>query len=75
MNFSSTDSSVTTWYNTILNSSIDYDSNNTSKLTNNLPEHIILDKNNNEFTLFFDMIGQHFDVLYTHIKAYQGIKN
>ena len=65
----STDSSVTTWYNTILNSSIDYDSNNTSKLTNNLPEHIILDKNNNEFTLFFDMIGQHFDVLYTHIKG------
>ena len=27
----STDSSVTTWYNTILNSSIDYDSNNTKK--------------------------------------------
>ena len=46
-----------------------------SKLTNNLPEHIILDKNNNEFTLFFDMIGQHFDVLYTHIKGLSRNKN
>jgi len=57
------------WYSHIISSSRYYDNNNTSRLSYNLPEYIKLDDKNDEFILFFDMIGQHFDTLYTHIKG------
>ena len=66
---SSTDSSVTNWYAGILSSAVEYDNYNTSRLTYNLPKHITNDENNSEFILFFDMVGQHFDILWTHIKG------
>jgi len=63
----STDSSVTTWYNTTILSAKSYDETNTSRLVSNLPSHIQNDQEGQSFTLFFDMIGQHFDILWTHI--------
>lgn len=65
---SSTESGYTSWYNGIIASADEYDYNNTSRLTYNLPQHIIDDKNNAEYVLFFDMIGQHFDTLYLYNK-------
>jgi len=65
----SSDISVTDWYSNIISSSRHYDYNNSSRLSNNLPDYILLDDKNSEFTLFFDMIGQHFDTIHTHIKG------
>jgi hypothetical protein len=66
---SSDDSSTISWFAGILNSAQSFDYNNTSRLSFNLPKHIKDDENNSDFILFSDMIGQHFDVIYTHIKA------
>jgi hypothetical protein len=63
---SSTEGGYSSWYGGIIESAQEYDYNNTSRLTYNLPQHIIDDKNNAEFVLFFDMIGQHFDTLYLY---------
>tara|TARA_A200000159_G_scaffold164791_1_gene196288 strand:+ start:9449 stop:15214 length:5766 start_codon:yes stop_codon:yes gene_type:complete len=65
----SEDSSTISWFNGILNSARNYDKYNTSRLSFNLPKHIRDDENNSDFILFSDMVGQHFDVIYTHIKA------
>jgi hypothetical protein len=65
----STDSDVTSWYTHIVSSSKHYDYYNPSRLSYNLPEYIKEDDKNDEFTLFFDMIGQHFDIIHTHIKG------
>lgn len=65
----STDLSVTSWYNGLLSSAQTYDINNKSRFVNNLPEHIQNDNNSSEFILFFDMVGQHFDNIWSHINA------
>jgi len=57
------------WYDTTYTSAAQYDLNNPSRFVNNLPQHIQDDQNGSDFVLFFDMIGQHFDVIYSHIKA------
>jgi hypothetical protein len=62
-------SSALDWYNGAIDSAETYDELNTSRLTYNLPQHIKDDSNNSDFILFFDMVGQHFDVLWTHIKG------
>tara|TARA_R110002153_G_scaffold209910_2_gene362523 strand:- start:4188 stop:9476 length:5289 start_codon:yes stop_codon:yes gene_type:complete len=66
---SSDDSTVADWYGGIIASAKEYDYSNSDRFVNNLPEHITSDTENQSFTLFFDMVGQHFDVLYTHIKG------
>ena len=66
---SSDDSSTISWFAGILDSAKSFDNDNTSRLSFNLPKHIKDNENNSDFILFSDMIGQHFDVIYTHIKA------
>ena len=65
----STDSSTLNWFNSISYYASEYDEYNTSRLTYNLPKSIVNDSNNSDFILFFDMVGQHFDILWTHIKG------
>lgn len=62
------------WYDTIITSAEDYDYNNTSNLVNNLPQHIQDDDAGQEFILFFNMIGQHFDILWSYAKGLQQSK-
>jgi transposase len=69
---SSTDSSAVSWYNSSINYAANYDKNNVNYLVNNLPEYIREDYDNEEYMLFLDMIGQHFDVIWTYIN---GISN
>ena len=40
-----------------------------TKKKNNMPEFITDDYENNEFILFLDMIGNHFDIIHTYIKG------
>lgn len=70
----SDDSSVTTWYNTSINSAKNFDLTNKDALTNNIPAHFVKDANNDEYILFFNMIGQHFDVLWSYIKGVANSK-
>ena len=70
----STDLVVLNWYDTITTSAEDYDYYNTSNLVNNLPQHIQDDDAGQEFILFFNMIGQHFDILWSYAKGLQQSK-
>ena len=62
------DTAAVNWYNSIYTDAALYDRNSTERLVNNLPSHIQEDDKGQEFILFFDMIGQHFDILYHYIK-------
>ena len=70
----STGSDGTTWYSNIYSSASIYDYNNKSSFVNNLPQHIQDNDEGQDFILFFNMIGQHFDILWTHIKGFQESK-
>ena len=63
-----TGSEAINWYNTIYATASAYDRDNPQRLVNNLPAHIQDDAKGQEFILFFDMVGQHFDILYHYIK-------
>jgi hypothetical protein len=60
---------VINWYAGILQSAEDYDYNNKNLLVNNIPSHITSDTGNDEFVLFLNMIGQHFDTLWAHTRG------
>ena len=57
------------WYNTLLVSSSAYDRNNVDYLPNNVPQYIKNDDEQTDFIMFLDMIGHHFDILWSYVKA------
>ena len=57
------------WYNTLLVSSSDYDRNNTDYLANNIPAYVKNDEEQTDFIMFLDMLGHHFDILWSYIRA------
>ena len=63
-----TSSLGTSWYNGWSASASFFDTENNNSLVNTIPEHIRLDPNNSEYELFVNMIGHHFDILYSHIE-------
>ena len=63
-----TSSLAEAWYTGWHASASFYDSENNKSLTRSIPEHIRLDSNNSEYELFVNMIGHHYDILYTHIE-------
>ena len=58
-----------TWYNETISSASLYDQLNDNKLTRSVPEFILLDENSDQLKLFVNMLGQHYDILYTYISA------
>lgn len=62
-----TSSIALNWYNGFIESASLYDESNESALVKTIPEHIRLDANNDQYTLFVNMIGQHFDILWTYV--------
>jgi len=46
-----------------------YDKFNRDSLVNNTPEHIVLDRGNDDYLIFLSMIGHYFDNLYLYIRA------
>ncbi len=76
---SSSNSSFTNWYGSVVSttgqiySASLYDRNNPNRLVNLLPNHIREDSNNSQFLDFMDMVGQHFDELWTYTKAVADI--
>src|SRR6056300_191148 len=71
----STDSSAIAWYNAAVNDAATFDRNNVDYLNNNLPEFIREDYQNEDFMLFMDMLGHHFDVIWAYINGLNNLRN
>jgi hypothetical protein len=71
--YSVTSSAFITWYDSSIAKARLYDRNNRNRLVNLLPEHINTDKENIEFLHFMDMMGHHYDIIWTHIKALSDV--
>ena len=56
------------WLTENLTSGSDYDRENVNNLVYTIPEFIREDSNNSNYELFVEMVGQHFDTIWTCIK-------
>ena len=59
----------TLYYGGLLLSASLYDDENQNSLINSIPNYLAEDPDNDGYKLFLSMIGQHFDILYSYIKA------
>jgi hypothetical protein len=57
----------TTWYESLVEFAEQYDLYNLHALSKNIPMHIRYNSNNENMTLFTNMLGHHYDILYTYI--------
>tara|TARA_Y100000593_G_scaffold94762_1_gene195798 strand:- start:1941 stop:6176 length:4236 start_codon:yes stop_codon:yes gene_type:complete len=64
-----------TWYENQKARAQAYDRLNDNSLKRTLPTYLKQDAENDEFLLFTDMVGQHFDVLFTYIKHLTDTNN
>jgi hypothetical protein len=62
-------STLHNWFLGTYESASVFDDNNLSSLRNNIPLFINDNPENDEFLLFLDMIGNHFDIIHTYIKG------
>ena len=74
INYLSTTNEAKLWYNIIVASAEYYDRYNSNYLVNNIPLYIQEDYDNNDFIVFLDMIGQHFDIIWTYINSLRDSK-
>jgi len=65
--YSITSSQFTSWYENLFNSASKYDSLNINSLAYTIPEYIRSDANSQSAVTFVNMLGHHFDILYTYI--------
>ena len=63
----STSSIALSWYNGTYATASLYDIENESALVKTIPEHIRRDENNSQYELFVNMIGHHYDIIYSYI--------
>ena len=57
------------WYDGVYATASLYDTESETALVKTIPEHIRIDANNDQYELFVNMVGHHFDILYTYIDA------
>ena len=69
-----TDNDVVAWYESLVDLSYEYDKLNPNLLSNNIPEFIKEDYTNEDFIVFLNMIGQHFDILWAYINSIKNTK-
>ena len=72
--FHTTSSLALDWYETTKSTTLTYDVSNPNYLNNNLPTHITENSENTDFLLFMDMVGQHFDIIWSYIKSAGKLK-
>ena len=63
----STSSYGKAWLDGFISSGSLYDLENEDSLINSIPESIQRDENNDQYVLFVNMIGHHYDILYSYI--------
>jgi hypothetical protein len=64
----SSDASVTTWYEGLLSTALNYDQNNQDYLINTIPSYLRDDPQNEPYKVFIDMIGQYYDNIWVYYK-------
>ena len=69
-----TDASVTAWFDNLLSESQFYDKYNPNYLVSNIPKFISEDYENADFLTFLNMIGQHFDIIWSYINGLARVK-
>jgi hypothetical protein len=62
------------WYESALSVASEFDKYNPNYIVNNIPEFIYTNSENNDFVVFLDMIGQHFDAIWVYINALSKFK-
>ena len=67
--YSVSSSNFTTWFDGQVASASNYDNLNTNRLVSLLPSHVSYDTENAPFITFMDMMGHHYDIIWTHIKS------
>jgi hypothetical protein len=55
------------WYKTTIDSASIYDAANNNILLNAIPEFVRFDENNDNLIAFTNMLGHHYDILYTYV--------
>jgi len=73
--YSVTSSNFENWYNGIYESASVYDTRNNNRIIRNVPEFMLLDENNEHLSSFVNMLGQHYDILYTYINEMTKINS
>lgn len=73
VNHTISSSIVTNWYTSSLYSASIYDKDNVNRLYWSIPEHIYMEPGNSDFVTLVDMLGQHYDVIYSYVKAHTQI--
>jgi hypothetical protein len=68
VNYSVNSSEATAWLNNQLESASFYDDENKDALVNTIPSYLREDSNNDQYMLFTQMIGQHFDNIWVYLK-------
>jgi len=63
------------WYRSTKALASNYDRNNVNYLNNNLPEFIKEDYQNEDFMLFMDMVGQHYDIIWAYVGGITKMKS
>lgn len=63
------------WFNATLATTQTFDANNKNALKNNIPLFLIETDENSDYLLFLDMIGHHFDIIWSYIKGMTETKN
>jgi len=71
--YSVSSSNFTSWYTDLHANAELYDSRNLNSLIKAVPQFILLDQENTQLSLFVNMLGQHYDILYTYINAMSKI--
>jgi len=66
---STTNQQVVGWYENIIGLATEYDISNPNYLVRNIPQYILVNPENENYLLFFSMIGHYFDTIYFYTKA------
>ena len=75
VNYSVNSSEGISHYNGLISSASVYDALNDSRLTKVIPSSIVEEPLNLDYILFVDMIGHHFDITWSYIKALTSIND
>jgi len=68
INYATTSSNFISWYDTLIESASLYDTLNLNRLINSLPEVTRMVDTEGQFELFVDMLGHHYDIIYSYVK-------
>lgn len=60
---------VQNWYSELLSSASAYDKQNMNWLWWAIPEHVIMEAGNSDYIGFVDVIGHHFDIIYSYVNS------